>query len=315
VIIPAFNAERYIVETLDSLFAQTYPNIEVIVVDDGSADRTRAIIESYGKPIKYLYQVNSGGCSKPRNEGMKIAAGDLFVFIDSDDIMAPHRIATQVAFLAAHPEAALVFSNYQDFDERGIETVDHFATCPVLGDRLRRQPVDGGLVLDPADSTELLLTENFGSSSPMLRREVVGVIGEFDESLRASEDFEFQYRVAARYPIGLIPAIGWYKRIHSHTMSSNLPNIIHHKIVTRQRLLEQETVARRRRKLKRALATRYRALAYYQTGRDNLLALRLWLISMKYRPSGDLKLFARILLDVLGRDTNHAERIQAGNRA
>src|SRR5436190_11174258 len=63
VIIPAFNAERYIVETLDSLFAQTYPNIEVIVVDDGSADRTRAIVESYGKPIKYLYQVNSGGCS------------------------------------------------------------------------------------------------------------------------------------------------------------------------------------------------------------------------------------------------------------
>jgi len=316
VIIPAFNAERYLAETLDGIFAQTYPNIEVIVVDDGSADGTRGIIESYGKPVTYLYQDNSGGCSKPRNEGMRVASGDLFVFIDSDDVMAPHRVATQVAFLAAHPEAALVFSNYQDFDERGIEPVDHFATCPLLSDRLRRQQVGDGLVLDPADSTELLLTENFGSSSPMVRRAAVDVIGMFDESLRASEDFEFQYRVAARYPIGLIPAVGWYKRLHSRTMSSNLPNTLHHKILTRQRLLERETVARRRRKLKRVIATRYRALAYYQTGRDNLLALRLGLISLRYRPSGDdLKVFARILLDVLGRDTNHVERMQAGHRA
>src|SRR5712691_12899952 len=99
VIIPAFNAERFIRQTLDSVLAQTYQNLEVIVVDDGSTDRTRECVLSYRDRVKYLYEENSGGCSKPRNEGIRAASGALLAFLDADDVMAPHRIAREVRFL------------------------------------------------------------------------------------------------------------------------------------------------------------------------------------------------------------------------
>jgi glycosyltransferase involved in cell wall biosynthesis len=305
VIIPAYNVERYISETIDSILSQTYPNIELVIVDDGSTDRSRDRILSYGTRVRYVYQANSGGCGSPRNHGMAVASGEAFVFIDGDDIMAPDRIADQVRFLTDHPDVALVFSNYQDFDHSGLHSGNHFATCPLLGARVRAMAAgETGLVLNSAESTEMLLTENFGSSSPMVRRSAVEVVGPVDESLKASEDYDFQYRVAARFPIGIIPKVGWYKRLHRASMSSNDANILRHKILTRSRLLARETAAQRRWKLKRTLATCHYDMAVYQTGRNNLLALKHAVRSVALRPRLPARLFARLLFDVLGRDTN-----------
>ena len=307
VIIPAFNAERYIRETLESVMAQTYPDVEVVVVDDGSRDRTAEIARSFGNRVRYLYQDNSGGCGKPRNEGMKAASGDVFVFLDSDDLMVPDRIAREVDVLRRHPGVGMVFSNYQDFEGDRIYEGGHFESCPILSGRLGTLPPGARqTILLPSESTELLLTENFGSSSPMVRRDAVECVGPFDETLRASEDFEFQYRVASHYCIALIPQVGWHKRLHQGSMSSQTPNILHHKILTRTRLLAVERVPRRRRKLKQRLAILYRELAYHQTGRNNALALKHALTSLKFEAQPNPKLFARIVLDVLGRDTNGA---------
>ena len=305
VIIPAYNAERYIQETLESVFAQTYQDIEVIVVDDGSKDRTAEIVQSFGDRVRYLYQQNSGGCGKPRNEGMKIATGDVFVFLDSDDILAPHRIAREVELMRRHPGVGMVFSNYQDFEGQQVLEGGHFETCPLVCDRLLSlAPGAGQTILQPCESTELLLTENFGSSSPMVRRRAVERAGNFDETLRASEDYDFQYRVASHFCIALIPQVGWYKRLHQGSMSAQTPNILHHKILTRTRLLANEETPRRRRKLKQRLALLHGQLAYHQTGRNNALAFWHALTSLRYRPQPNPKLFARIVFDLLGRDTN-----------
>jgi glycosyltransferase involved in cell wall biosynthesis len=312
IIIPAYNADRYISETLDSLLAQSYPRLEIIVVDDGSTDRTRACVLSYGHRVRYLYEENSGGCSKPRNEGIRAASGPLLAFIDADDVMAPDRIAREVDFLLEHPEAALVFSNYQDFTDREMVAASLFETCPQLSGLLRNAP-QSGLVLDSDVSTELFLTENFGSSSLMVRREAIEAVGAFDESLRASEDYDFQYRIATAHKIGVIPAVHWFRRLHAASMSSNAPNILHFKIVTRARILEYETVPRRRRMLKRALEAYHLGLAFHWTGRRNGLAVRYVLRALKYHPWPRLRHFARIVADVLGRDT-HGTRVGSGDR-
>jgi glycosyltransferase involved in cell wall biosynthesis len=305
VIIPAYNAERYLGATLESILAQTYPNIEIIVVDDGSKDATAHVARSYGDRVKYVHQENSGGCGKPRNHGMRVASGDVFVFLDSDDLMVPDRIAREVEVMRRHPGVGMIFSNYRDFEGDHVHDGGHFETCPILSARLRTLPPGATqTVLQPSESTELLLTENFGSSSPMVRREAVEFAGTFDEALRASEDYDFQYRVASHFCIALIPQVGWHKRLHQGSMSSQTPNILHHKILTRTRLLQVEQVPRRRRKLRRRLAILHAELAYHQTGRNNALALRHALTSLRYRPQPQPKLFARIVLDVLGRDTN-----------
>jgi glycosyltransferase involved in cell wall biosynthesis len=309
VIIPAFNAARYIARTLDSLLAQTYPDIEIIVIDDGSTDDTAACVAEYGPRVRYAWQPNSGGCSKPRNHGIALATGELLVFIDSDDLMAPHRIASEVEALMQHPEANLVFSNYRDFEDSRIEAISHFDTCARLSRLLKSQRhANDIVVLTPGVSAELLLTENFGHSSPMIRRPVLEAVGLYDEILRASEDFDFQYRVAEAGPIAVIPQVGWYKRQHQSSMSSNHENILTHKILTRLRLLAREADARRRRQISNTLGRFYWAFAYHETGRNNLRALWLGLISFRYQPFGNPKLFARIVADMLGRDTHGAVR-------
>jgi len=313
VIVIAYNAEPYITQTLDHVLAQTYRDFELIVVDDGSRDGTAERIRAFGDRVTYLHQPNSGACSKPRNTGIEAARGDILAFIDSDDLMAPDRLANEVAFLDRHPDVGLVFSNYKDFTTEGIRDQDHFASCPQLHARLEQPREDSdGLILVPADSTELLLTETFGSSSPTLRRDVVARTGGFDEGLKASEDYEFQFRVASQVNIAVLPRVGWLKRSHSNNMSSNTPNILKYKIITRQRILDRETEPRRRRKLRGMLATYYSSLAYYHTGRDNSAAWRCAMTSLRLRRWPDLRVLARLLVDVLGRDTNRTAQPVGG---
>ncbi len=306
VIIPAFNAEPFISETLDSVLAQTYPNLEVVVCDDGSVDGTRERVEAYAPAVRYVHCVNSGAPSRPRNVGIRASTGELLAFVDADDLMAPERIAAQVAFLVRHPEAGLVFSDYDEFGADKTAERGHFETCPLLSELLTQcAPGADGLILDPATATELLLTENFGSSSPTVRRRVVEKVGGYDESLMSSEDFEFQFRVALSCSIGIIPEIHWHKRQHSLNMSAHAERTLSRKIEVRRRILSAETIGRRRRKLKRRIAGWHADLAYFYTGRDNRLALRHALYGMVMAPREALRasLFARLALDVLGRDS------------
>src|SRR5262245_29043481 len=91
VIIPMFNAQAFIRETLDSILAQTYKNLEIIVVDDGSTDCSSQVVHNYKVPVFYYYQSNSGGCAVPRNTGIAHSSGELLCFVDADDILVPDR--------------------------------------------------------------------------------------------------------------------------------------------------------------------------------------------------------------------------------
>jgi glycosyltransferase involved in cell wall biosynthesis len=306
VIIPAYNAEPFIRETIESVLAQTYWNLEVLVIDDGSTDGTGDCVEKYGPRVRYILQENSGGAARPRNIGLTIASGELIVFLDADDVMNPDRIAREVEFLLAHPRAGLVFSNFRHV---GVwdDPTPHFQTCPLLARRLAALPAGAdGLILDPSESTELLLTENFGSSSPMVRRFVADAVLGYDETTIPSEDFDFHFRVASRFPIGLIPSVGWHKREHPANLSSNTPRVLAQKIAIRERILEQETLPRRRRKLKQRLASFHLALAYYNTGRDNRLALRHGLQGVRLTARPNSRILLRILASALGREVSRS---------
>jgi glycosyltransferase involved in cell wall biosynthesis len=310
VIVPAFNAERFIRETLDSVLAQNYPSLEIIVVDDGSTDETAHQVLSYGPAVKYLRERNSGGAARPRNVGLQVATGELIAFLDADDVMKPGRIAREVDFLCSRPDVGLVFSNYRDFGAR-IEPTPHFESCPLLARRLAAREDIESLILEPMDSTELLLTENFGSSSPMVRREVALAVGGYDELSIPSEDFDFQFRVASRYRIGLMRTVGWSKRDHPTNLSANTPRVLERKIAVRRRILDSETIGRRRRKLKRKIADCHADLAYFYTGRNNAMALRHLLSSLRLTGAVRARLVARLALDLVGRNTNNLRGRQA----
>jgi glycosyltransferase involved in cell wall biosynthesis len=113
-IVPVYNGERYLRETLDSIFAQSHRPLEVIVVDDGSIDGTAATVVDYGERVHYLWQTNAGEAAA-RNRGLTVAHGELIAFLDADDLWHPEKLARQVWRLRERPEIDLSFTGFHNF--------------------------------------------------------------------------------------------------------------------------------------------------------------------------------------------------------
>jgi glycosyltransferase involved in cell wall biosynthesis len=114
IIIPAYNREAYVGAAIDSVLAQTRPPDEIVVVDDGSTDRSAEIARAYGGTVRCVSQENQG-IAGARNTGLKEVSGDLIALLDSDDLMTGRRLELQVAWLEAHPETDMVFSHMKPF--------------------------------------------------------------------------------------------------------------------------------------------------------------------------------------------------------
>jgi glycosyltransferase involved in cell wall biosynthesis len=115
--IPTYNREKYICEAIDSVIAQDYRPIEIIVVDDGSTDNTKEIVAKYDKNIvKYFYQKNKG-ISGARNTCLAEAKGEYLAWLDSDDYYLPGKLTAQMEYLQKHPDCEIVFTKYENFLE------------------------------------------------------------------------------------------------------------------------------------------------------------------------------------------------------
>ena len=113
-VVPVYNGERYLAETLDSILAQTYQPREVIVVDDGSTDRTAAVAASYAPGVRYLWQVNAGEAAA-RNRGISASRGDFIAMLDADDLWHPEKLQRQMARFVERPELDLCFTYFRNF--------------------------------------------------------------------------------------------------------------------------------------------------------------------------------------------------------
>jgi hypothetical protein len=186
VIIPTFNRASYLPEALQSLFGQTYTDYEVIVVDDGSTDDTADVLARYPDRITYI-QTPHAGRSAARNIGLDHACGEYVAFLDSDDTFLPAKLASQVAFMDAHPELDFVYADGFLLDDNGELT-------PLPPEFVRRLPEAPLQVL-----LDQLLRGSFILSNTMLlrRRSFEGGL-RFDTSLDVLEDWDLWLRMALR---------------------------------------------------------------------------------------------------------------------
>ncbi|MGH7146338.1 MAG: glycosyltransferase family 2 protein, partial [Nitrospiraceae bacterium] len=316
VIVPTYNSGELLREALDSILAQTYKPIEIIVVDDGSTDQTREIVRAAGAPIHYFYQHNSGGCASPRNHGLRVASGAFLSVFDADDVMHPAKIERQVRFLQEHPDVGMVFSDYVNFSAAGRSPLSHFKTCPKLETLLGRTRGRRELVLEPKGAARIMALENFTiASSPMFRREVYAQVAGYDENLNASADFDFHYRVATRFNTGVLDEIGFYRRLHDANMTGNLPKSLRDVIASRTMLLRRETDRVARQSLRRKIADSYVALGYHCIGHDNAAALMHTVRSSLYRHPvhyGWVRNMAKICLSVVGMGKSEGPALAPG---
>lgn len=190
VIIPAFNAAFYIKDAIQSIFDQDYKNIEVIVVDDGSSDRTVAEASAFDERVRVLQQANAGAAAA-RNRGLAAARGEFIAFLDADDIWLPGKLMAQVGYLLTHPEIGMVTSNFLLW-EPGPD--GNFGPPPTPS----TTPDDDPIVKEHSGWIygELLCDCVVCTITVMLRKSVIETVGLFNEQLRTGEDYEYWLRIS-----------------------------------------------------------------------------------------------------------------------
>lgn len=208
VIIPAYNAALYLEECLNSVLSQTYQNLEIIIVDDGSTDRQKEVIYTYltkFENVHYHYQQNRG-VAAARNKGLEFAKGEYIAFLDADDVWLENNLSLKVQrfgegdFGLVHSGAYLIDAN---------------------SDLIEGQLVgkEGNLLNDMLAWKSTLVP---GPSSILVKCDVIEKVGFWDENLSTSADQDFFIRIASQFKIGRVPELSWKYRIHSQNMHKNI---------------------------------------------------------------------------------------------
>jgi GT2 family glycosyltransferase len=226
VIVPTFNRAYCLARTLDSALAQTHREIEVLVVDDGSTDDTRAMIDARypdDNRVRYFHQAN-GGVANARNTAIAAAKGEYIAFLDSDDVWQPWKIELQVSCMQSFPDLVMVWTDMEAMDPSGcvfdrayIRTMysayQSFAEAELFPQRRFLKEIvpslhavvrDASLLIGNIFS-QMIMGSLVHTSTVLLRRDCVARLGGFDERLRyAGEDYDFHLRTCREGPVGFI---------------------------------------------------------------------------------------------------------------
>lgn len=205
IVIPVYNGERFLNESLESVFAQTFRDYEVVCVDDGSTDGSCALLKEYGARVRVIQQANAGQ-SAARNAGVRHATGVYVAFLDQDDRWYPSKLAQQVAILNTAPDVALVHCNYDMIDADG------------------RMLLAGAALVERASALASPLGRLIGEtlvfpSAMLLRRDIFQRVGGFCHELRGFEDFDLIARLKLQGRFVLINESGMAYRVHAEGFS------------------------------------------------------------------------------------------------
>jgi GT2 family glycosyltransferase len=257
IVVPTYNRAYCLPRTVDSVLAQTYPNFEIILVDDGSTDNTRELVDGMAardRRIRYFHQPNAGVCAA-RNRGLRAAKGDFVALLDSDDVWKPWKLEIQLACLNFLPHVGMIWTNMEAVDPQGrvvnpsylrtmYDAYDWFTTEELfpVSYSLRQILPDQ---TDLADATlyvgaifsQMLVGNLVHTSTTLMRRQCIErVQGGFDETLRlAGEDHDFHFRVCREGPVALLDVssiqyqVGMPDRLSQHklTIATNYLHTVH----------------------------------------------------------------------------------------
>ena len=193
-IVPAYNSEQHLKETLDSIFRQGHRPLEILVCDDGSTDGTAGVVAAYGERVRYLRQPNAGPCAA-RNTGIAQASGEFLAFLDADDLWLPEKLSRQMARFEERPDLDYSVCHVQNF-------VD---------------PRERGMTVDPA---RLAPIPGFTTVALVVRRRSFERIGGFDASLKHSSETDWFLRADEAGAVKeLLPDVLVQRRLHGGSRS------------------------------------------------------------------------------------------------
>jgi glycosyltransferase involved in cell wall biosynthesis len=227
VIIPVFNSEKTIYETVKSVLSQSLSDFEIIIIDDGSQDSTLEVIQRFQDFRIRVFSYANAGPSMSRNRGIAQATGEYITFIDADDLWTSNKLEAQLQALQSNPQAAVVYSWTDCIDETGqfIRAGSHItASGDVYGQLLLVNFIESG-------------------SNLMMRREALEQTGGFDASLKTAEDWDLWLRLAASYQFIGVPISQVLYRISSTSLSNHVLQMEADGLRMLRRAFEQKPVS------------------------------------------------------------------------
>jgi glycosyltransferase involved in cell wall biosynthesis len=246
VIIPVYNGEKTILETIESVLNQTFSDFELIVINDGSTDSTLEIIQGIQDPRLKVFSYPNSGLPVSRNRGFSHSVGEFIAFLDADDLWTSDKLEAQLIALQTNPKAAVAYSWTDLIDESG----QFLRECCHI--------TENGDVY-----AKLLLTCFVASgSNPLIRRQAFVEVGGFDESIAASQDFDLYLRLAARYHYAAVPFPQVLYRISTNSMSTNIRRLESTSLLVRERAFNQASEALPKRIKRHSIANFYKAILF-----------------------------------------------------
>ncbi len=202
VIIHTYNNEKFIGETIESVLNQTYKDYEIIVVDDGSVDGTRDVLQPYMQKIRYHYKEN-GGIASAKNAGVILSKAEFIAFLDHDDLWVSDKLKIQMECFNENPQVGLVYAKYTSFMD---------------GKELRTKPEKGysGWIFN-----ELLAKSFIQTSTVIVKRECLNAIGPYDESFFLGDEYDMFLRISKKFQCGFIDKGLTRYRVHEANASKN----------------------------------------------------------------------------------------------
>ena len=242
-IIPTYNYARYVAAAIKSVLAQSFKDLEIVVVDDGSTDETTETLRPFAERIRYIPQVHRG-LAAARNVGIRVARGRYLAFLDSDDLWLPDKVSMQVARLDAEPAVGVVYCEAVLFDEASQTVIPHSYWSHHPSGRILPWLIRQNVVPSP---------------TPMVRRELFDQVGPFDESLSACEDWDMWIRIAQVSEFAYVDRVLAEYRVHSANMSLDHERMMTNRLRVLEKAFSAAGVSPATRRLRRSIFSRWHA--------------------------------------------------------
>jgi glycosyltransferase involved in cell wall biosynthesis len=306
IIVPAYNAEKFITETLQSILAQTCPDFECLVVDDGSTDNTVAMVRTFADPrIRVITQDNFGGPARPRNVGLDQAKGDYVFIFDADDIMSPNKVELAIKALDENPQADMLFTNFTSIDDHGkVLSSNYLEAYDTLWNLIGGVPTENAAIVIPAkEFYSAIIKINFvGTSGVVLRKSALSKADRFNEALKNSDDRLFWILFTKKHNVIYLNIFGHqYRRQRDGISNQGFMRRAASKIRALEIVKDDCCDSDLKKVVIKQIAIDYAALSYcYREVGDRINTLRYALLSLKYYPNfRGLKLIIQAMLTPL----------------
>jgi len=288
VIIPTYNTGKYLSEAISSVLNQTYTDIELIVVDDGSTDATQEILDQINDPRLIKIKIKNSGVSVARNTGLDIARGEYIAYLDADDRWLPSKLEKQVALINAEPAVDFVFTNFVRFDAGTVYSSTLFDYVPELKISPKREgAIHNSYVITTDTFTVLASTGEMATwlQTVLIRSKAANNI-RFPVGVKLCEDYHYMLRLYEKVKAAYIDESLVEVRRHGSNSYSDPEEMLEPKAEVISMVLEEIVSTEHKKVLRKRLGRAWLAVGYSKYCKGNIPAsARAYFRAMKYQGS------------------------------